>query len=81
MTRFRRNINCLSSDQLHDLREAFATLYAYPEASPHGFLTIAGDPRSALTVVLRARLSGLLDLAPRVPAGARAGRSSAFITT
>lgn len=42
MTQYRQNIDCLTSDQLHDLREALAALYAYPEASPHSYMTIAG---------------------------------------
>ena len=32
MLRYRRNINCLMSNQLHDLREALGILYALPES-------------------------------------------------
>jgi tyrosinase len=40
--RYRRNINCLTSDQLHDLREALAALYQLPESDAHSFAKIAG---------------------------------------
>jgi tyrosinase len=40
--RYRRNINCLTSDQLHDLREALNALYQLPQADAHSFATIAG---------------------------------------
>ncbi|MDX1616302.1 MAG: tyrosinase family protein [Candidatus Promineifilaceae bacterium] len=40
--RYRRNINCLNSDQLHDLREALAALYALPDSDPYSFATIGG---------------------------------------
>lgn len=40
--RYRRNINCLTSNQLHDLREALQTIYDLPAADPHSFATIAG---------------------------------------
>jgi hypothetical protein len=39
---YRRNINCLSSNQLHDLREALTTLYTRPEADSESYATIAG---------------------------------------
>jgi len=42
MIRYRRNINCLSSDQLHDLREALAAIYVLPEAAKNGFEHVAG---------------------------------------
>jgi len=42
MIRYRRNINCLTSNQLHDLREALAILYKLPASSPHSWLQIAG---------------------------------------
>ncbi len=40
--RYRRSINCLTSDQLHDLREALATLYTLPFPAKNGFEYIAG---------------------------------------
>jgi hypothetical protein len=42
MIRYRRNINCLSSDQLHDLREALAEIYTLPAGAKNGFAYIAG---------------------------------------
>jgi hypothetical protein len=42
MLRYRRNINCLTSDQLHDLREALATLYTLPAAATTSYAHIAG---------------------------------------
>lgn len=40
--RLRKNINCLNSNELHDLREAFAGIYNLPDAHPNSFATIAG---------------------------------------
>ncbi len=40
--RYRRNINCLTSEQLHDLREAYQALYDMPEAAGESYATIAG---------------------------------------
>ncbi len=40
--RIRKNINCLSTDELHDLREAFAGLYLRPASHADSYLTIAG---------------------------------------
>ncbi len=40
--RYRRNINCLSADQLHDVREAYQALYDLPEASSDSFATLGG---------------------------------------
>lgn len=40
--RYRRNINCLTTDQLHDLREAYQALYDLPEADPESFATLGG---------------------------------------
>ena len=40
--RYRRNINCLSADQLHDLREAYQTLYEMPETAAESFATLGG---------------------------------------
>lgn len=40
--RYRRNINCLSSDQLHGLREAYQALYDMPDAAAESFATIGG---------------------------------------
>src|SRR5215213_5661574 len=39
--RYRKNINCLTSDELHDLREALAAMYALPATDPNSFATIA----------------------------------------
>lgn len=40
--RIRKNINCLSSNELHDLREAFAGIYQLSDSHPNSFATIAG---------------------------------------
>lgn len=40
--RTRKNINCLSSEELHDLRESFAGIYQLPDSNPNSFSTIAG---------------------------------------
>ena len=40
--RYRRNINCLRTDELHDLREALAGMYALPASNPNSFTKIAG---------------------------------------
>ena len=42
MTRYRYNINCLNSDQLHDLREALAVLYDLRASAKDGYEYIAG---------------------------------------
>ena len=39
--RYRRNINCLTTNQLHDYREALAELYALPESADNSFAKIA----------------------------------------
>src|SRR5690606_18610467 len=39
--RYRKNIDCLSTDELHDLREALAAMYALPASDPNSFATIA----------------------------------------
>ncbi|HET9269311.1 MAG TPA: tyrosinase family protein [Vicinamibacterales bacterium] len=39
--RYRKNINCLSADELHDLREALAAMYALPPSDPNSFATLA----------------------------------------
>ena len=38
----RRNINCLGSEALHDLREALARMQALPAADEHSFAALAG---------------------------------------
>jgi tyrosinase len=38
---YRKNINCLSADELHDLREALAAMYALPASDPNSFATLA----------------------------------------
>lgn len=48
--RYRKNINCLSADELHDLREALAAMYALPAGDPNSFATLAsfhGGPPTA----------------------------------
>ena len=40
--RYRRNIDCLGTDALHDLREALATMFTLPAADEHGFAALAG---------------------------------------
>lgn len=48
--RYRKNINCLTSDELHELREALAAMYALPASDPNSFATIAsfhGGPPTA----------------------------------
>jgi hypothetical protein len=48
--RYRKNINCLTTDELHDLREALAAMYALPASDPNSFATIAsfhGGPPTA----------------------------------
>ncbi len=40
--RIRKNVTCLSTDELHDLREALAALYALPASSADGFRVLAG---------------------------------------
>jgi tyrosinase len=42
MIRYRKNIACLTSDQLHDLREALAILYALPTGSTNSWQHIGG---------------------------------------
>jgi tyrosinase len=39
---YRKNITCLSADELHDLREALAGMYALPAGNPNSFARIAG---------------------------------------
>ena len=39
--RYRKNINCLTTDELHDLREALAAMYALTATDPNSFATIA----------------------------------------
>jgi hypothetical protein len=39
--RYRKNINCLNTDELHELREALAAMYALPASDPNSFATIA----------------------------------------
>lgn len=40
--RYRRDIDCLTSDQLHDLREALAAMYELPTEDANSFEKIAG---------------------------------------
>lgn len=40
--RYRKNINCLTTAQLHDLREALITMYALPASDGHSYEKIAG---------------------------------------
>lgn len=39
--RDRKNINCLSADELHDLRDALAAMYALSASGPNSFATLA----------------------------------------
>ena len=39
--RYRKNIDCLTTNELHDLREALAGMYALPAGDPASFATIA----------------------------------------
>ena len=48
--RYRRNLDCLSTNELHDLREALAGMYALPAGDPSSFATVAsfhGGPPTA----------------------------------
>lgn len=40
--RYRRNVDCLTENQLHDLREAYQALYDLPEAAGDSFATLGG---------------------------------------
>jgi hypothetical protein len=40
--RFRYNVDCLTTAQLHDLREALAAMYALPASNPRSFARLAG---------------------------------------
>lgn len=45
--RYRKNINCLTDDELHDLREALAEMYTLPASNPNSFArqaTFHGGP-------------------------------------
>jgi Common central domain of tyrosinase len=42
MIRYRRNINCLTTDQLHDLREALAEMFTLPGGAKNSYEYIAG---------------------------------------
>ena len=39
--RYRKNINCLTADELHDLREALTAMYALAASDPNSFATLA----------------------------------------
>ena len=39
--RYRKNLNCLTTDELHDLREALAAMYTLTATDPNSFATIA----------------------------------------
>jgi hypothetical protein len=39
--RYRKNISCLSTEELHDLREALAAMYTLPASDPNSFARIA----------------------------------------
>jgi tyrosinase len=41
MTRYRRNIDCLSEDELHELRETLAAMYQLPASDPNSFARLA----------------------------------------
>lgn len=40
--RYRRNIDCLGTSELHELREALAAMYALPASDPNSFAKLAG---------------------------------------
>lgn len=40
--RYRRNIDCLGTNALHDLREALATMFTLPAADEHSYAALAG---------------------------------------
>jgi hypothetical protein len=52
MTRYRRNIDCLSEDELHELRETLAAMYQLPASDPNSFarLTITTRTRPRRTI-------------------------------
>jgi hypothetical protein len=35
--RYRKNLDCLTDDELHDLREALAAMYTLPVSDPNSF--------------------------------------------
>jgi tyrosinase len=39
---YRRNINCIGTDALHDLREALAMMFTLPASDEHSFAALAG---------------------------------------
>ncbi len=39
---YRRNINCIGTDALHDLREALAVMFMLPASDEHSFAALAG---------------------------------------
>jgi hypothetical protein len=39
--RNRKNIDCLTTEELHDLREGVAALYSLPASNPNSFARIA----------------------------------------
>jgi hypothetical protein len=41
MTKYRRNIDCLSDDELHDLRETLSAMYQLPASDPSSFARLA----------------------------------------
>lgn len=48
--RYRKNINCLSTEELHDLREALTAMFALPASDPNSFAKLAsfhGGPPTA----------------------------------
>ena len=48
--RYRKNVNCLTTDELHELREALAAMYALPASDPNSFAKLAsfhGGPPSS----------------------------------
>jgi hypothetical protein len=40
--RYRYNVDCLTTAQLHVLREALAGMYALPASNPRSFARLAG---------------------------------------
>jgi len=48
--RYRKNVDCLTANELHDLREALAGMYGLPASDPNSFARVAsfyGGPPTA----------------------------------
>lgn len=58
--RYRRNIDCLGAEELHDLREALAAMYALPAGDPNSFARLAGFHGGPPTAYCRHGAPGFL---------------------